>query len=76
MQSQSGILKRRAKKHDAKDRRQQAKERFVGTQRQIRHGLAFYVPAELRIYLAESKFGLKYASRLKKAARQAVETGY
>jgi hypothetical protein len=73
MQSQSGISKRRAKKHDAKDRRRQAKERFVGTQRQIRHGLAFQAPAEPRIYLAESKFGPKHAPRLKKAARWAVE---
>jgi hypothetical protein len=47
--------------------RRQAKERFVGTQR---HGLPFQVPAEPRIYLAESKFGPKHAPRLKRAARR------
>ncbi|KAF1828977.1 hypothetical protein BDW02DRAFT_191512 [Decorospora gaudefroyi] len=49
------------------------KQRFVGTQRQIWHGLSFLVSAERRIYLAKSKFGPKHAPRLKKAARQAVE---
>jgi len=73
MQSLSGISKGRAKKHDTKDRRRQAKERFEGMQRQIRHSLPFQIPAEPRIYLAESKFGPKHAPRLKKAARQAVE---
>jgi hypothetical protein len=73
MQSQSGISKRQAKRHDAKDRRQKAKELSVETQRQIRHGLPFQVPAQPRIYLAESKFGPKHAPRLKKTARQAVE---
>jgi hypothetical protein len=42
-------------------------------QRQIRHGLPFQIPAEPRIYLAESKFGPKHAPCLKKAVRQAVE---
>jgi hypothetical protein len=44
--------------------KRQVKERFVGMQRQIRDGLPFQVPAELRIYLAESKFGPKHAPRL------------
>ena len=73
MQLQSGISKRQAKKHDAKDRRQQAKDRFVEMQRRIRHSLPFQVPAEPRIYLVEYKFGPKHAPRLKNAARQAVE---
>jgi hypothetical protein len=64
MQSQSGISKRQAKKQDTKDQQWQAQERFEGTQRQIRHG---------RIYLAESKFGPKYAPCQEKAAQQAVE---
>jgi hypothetical protein len=38
MQPQSGIFKRQAKRHDAKDRWRQAKERYVERQRQIRHG--------------------------------------
>jgi hypothetical protein len=42
-------------------------------QRQIRDGLPFQVPAEPRIYLAESKFSPKHAPRLKKAVRQSVE---
>jgi hypothetical protein len=53
--SQSGISKRKAKKHDTIGRQRQAKEWFAGTQRQIRHRLPFQVPAEPRIYLAESK---------------------
>jgi hypothetical protein len=73
MQSQSGISKRQAKKSDTKDRRQKARGLFLETQRQIRHGLPFQVPANLRIHLAETRFGLKDAPRLKKAARQAVE---
>jgi hypothetical protein len=47
-----GICKRQAKKQDTKDQQWQAKERFEGTQRQIRHGLPVHVPAEPRIYLA------------------------
>jgi hypothetical protein len=73
MQSPPGISKRQAKKRDTKDRRRQAKERFKVTQRQVRHGLPFPVPAEPRIYLAESKFGPKHVPRLEEAARQAVE---
>jgi hypothetical protein len=52
MQSQSGISKRQAKKQDTKDKKRQAKERFEGTQTQIRHVLPFHVPAEPRIYFA------------------------
>jgi hypothetical protein len=33
MQSQSGLSKRQAKKHDTEDRQQSARERFVETQR-------------------------------------------
>jgi hypothetical protein len=73
MQSQSRISKRQAKKQDTKDQQWQAQERFEGTQRQIRHGLPFKVPAERRIYLAESKFGPKHAPCQEKAAQQAVE---
>jgi hypothetical protein len=73
MQSQSGISKRQARKHDTKDRRLKAKALFVETQRQIRHSLPFQVPAQPHIYLAESKFGPKHAPRLKRAAQQAVE---
>jgi hypothetical protein len=67
------MSKRQVKKHDTKDRQRQAKERFEGTQRRLRHGLPFQVPAERRIYLAESKFGPKHAPRLNKAARQAIK---
>jgi hypothetical protein len=52
--------------------RRQAKERFVGTQR---HGLPFQVPAEPRIYLAESEFGPKHAPRLRRTGHRLSRTG-
>ncbi|KAF2702393.1 hypothetical protein K504DRAFT_496206 [Pleomassaria siparia CBS 279.74] len=73
MASCAGISKRQAKKLATKDRRQQGKHHALEAQREIRLRLPFPVPAEPRLYLAESAFGPKLAPRLGKADRAEVE---